>query len=54
MWDIDEETHLHLIDFFLMFFVSAFYFELGFHAFTHPEEAEYESDETDEGCEEDE
>ena len=30
MRDVDEETHLHLIDFFLMFFVSAFYFKLGF------------------------
>ena len=54
MRDVDEETHLHLIDFFLMFFVSAFYFKLGFHTFAHPEEAENKSDETCEGCEEDE
>ena len=47
MGDIDEETHFHLVDFLLMFFVPAFYFQFSFHAFAHPEETENESDEAD-------
>ena len=52
MRNIDEETHLHLVDFFLVLLVPAFYLQFRFHAFPHPEETEYESDETDESGEE--
>ena len=49
---IDEETHLHLVDFFLMFLIPAFNLQLCLHAFTHPEEAEVESDKADKNSEE--
>ena len=52
MGNIDEETHLHLVDFFLMFLVPTFNLQLCFHAFTHPEEAEDESDKADKNSEE--
>ena len=49
---IDEETHLHLVDFFLMLLVPAFKFQFRFHTLTHPEEAEDESDKPDKSGEE--
>ena len=54
MRDVDEETHLHLIDFFTMLLVAAFHLKFGFHAFTQPEKAEYKSDETNESGKEEE
>lgn len=51
---VDEEAHLHLVDFFLVYFVAAFHFEFGGHAFPHPEETEDEDDNADEGGEEEE
>ena len=52
MRNIDEETHLHLVDFFLMLLVPAFKFQFRFHTLTHPEEAEDESDKPDKSGEE--
>ena len=40
--DVDEETELHFVHFFLSLFVHPFHLELGLHTFTHPEVAEYE------------
>ena len=45
--NINEETHLHLVDFFTVFLVSAFYFKLCFHILTQPEEPEYKRNEPD-------
>ena len=47
MRNINEETHLHLVDFFTVFLVSAFYFKLRFHILTQPEEPEYKRNEPD-------
>ena len=44
MRNVDEEAHLHLVDFFAVFLVAAFDFKLCFHFLAHPEEAEYECD----------
>jgi len=52
MRNVDEETHLHLIDFFLMLLVPAFKFQFCFHTLTHPEETEDESDKANKSGEE--
>ena len=41
MGNVDEKAQFHFIHLFLTLFIHTFHFQLRFHAFAHPEVAEY-------------